>query len=220
MAKSLTAAARDWYFDALEVLGGSAVTGNRKTNTVTYNPAIVSDESHVKTAEPEELAHSVMIALLNSKEYRYPLTSLCHEKHFAHGSKGSKADEVDILVLDQDQLSYAIVELKAANDFMHEKDDAIKNQLFGTAPLVGSPKLLVYATVEPKGKPKIKAICIDYTKYKSYENWKSDGEPHSPNFPEDYRDWPAPGSADTELGVLMEPEVSHGETEVYTRVQA
>jgi hypothetical protein len=32
--------------------------------------------------------------------------------------------------------------------------------------------------------------------------------------------WPAPGSADIELGVLMEPEVCHGETEVYTRVQA
>jgi hypothetical protein len=28
--------------------------------------------------------------------------------------------------------------------------------------------------------------------------------------------WPALGSADTELGVLMEPEVCHGETEVYT----
>ena len=34
------------------------------------------------------------------------------------------------------------------------------------------------------------------------------------------RHWPAPGSADTELGVLMEPEVCHGETEVYTGVQA
>ena len=34
------------------------------------------------------------------------------------------------------------------------------------------------------------------------------------------RKWPAPGSEDTELGVLMEPEVGHGETEVYTRVQA
>jgi hypothetical protein len=34
------------------------------------------------------------------------------------------------------------------------------------------------------------------------------------------REWPAPGSADTELGVLMEPEVGHGETEVYARVQA
>ena len=38
-------------------------------------------------------------------------------------------------------------------------------------------------------------------------------EPRSPH-------WPAPGSADTELGVLMEPEVCHGETEVYTGVQA
>jgi len=34
------------------------------------------------------------------------------------------------------------------------------------------------------------------------------------------KDWPAPGSEDTELGVLMEPEVGHGETEVYPRVQA
>ena len=32
--------------------------------------------------------------------------------------------------------------------------------------------------------------------------------------------WPAPGSEDTELGVLMEREVGHGEAEVYTRVQA
>ena len=32
--------------------------------------------------------------------------------------------------------------------------------------------------------------------------------------------WPAPGSEDTELGVLMEPEVGHGEAEVYARVQA
>ena len=32
--------------------------------------------------------------------------------------------------------------------------------------------------------------------------------------------WPAPGSEDTELGVLLEPEVGHGEAEVYTRVQA
>jgi hypothetical protein len=32
--------------------------------------------------------------------------------------------------------------------------------------------------------------------------------------------WPAPGSEDTELGVLMEPEVDHGEAEVYARVQA
>jgi hypothetical protein len=32
--------------------------------------------------------------------------------------------------------------------------------------------------------------------------------------------WPAPGFEDTEIGVLMEPEVGHGTTEVYARVQA
>jgi len=32
--------------------------------------------------------------------------------------------------------------------------------------------------------------------------------------------WPAPGSEDTEFGVLMEPEVDHGKAEVYARVQA
>jgi ABC-type cobalamin/Fe3+-siderophores transport system ATPase subunit len=32
--------------------------------------------------------------------------------------------------------------------------------------------------------------------------------------------WPAPGSEDTELGVLMEPEVRHGASEVYAGVQA
>jgi hypothetical protein len=32
--------------------------------------------------------------------------------------------------------------------------------------------------------------------------------------------WPAPGSEDTELGVSMEPEVDHGEAEVYAGVQA
>jgi hypothetical protein len=40
------------------------------------------------------------------------------------------------------------------------------------------------------------------------------------NDTEDFTVWPAPGSADTELGVFMGPEVSHGETKVYTGVQA
>jgi transposase len=32
--------------------------------------------------------------------------------------------------------------------------------------------------------------------------------------------WPAPGSEDTKFGVKLEPEVCHGQTEVYARVQA
>jgi type I restriction enzyme M protein len=189
MPRSLNAEEREWYFSAIESLGGLAVTADRAKDTLTYHSGITSDESHVKSADPEELAHAVMIGLLHSKRYKYPISALCHEIHFAHGSKGSKSDEVDILVRDEDQLPYALVELKAASEFERDKDSAIRDQLFGTAHLVGSPKLLVYATVEPKGEyPKIRAICIDYTKYKSYEAWKEAGEPHSTIFPEDYRD--------------------------------
>ena len=99
----------------------------------------------MKTADAEELAHAVMIGLLQGKDYRYRLSAIGHEIHFPHGSRGSKSDELDILIRDEDHLPYAIVELKAASEFEREKEDAIKNQLFGTAPLVGSPKLLVYA---------------------------------------------------------------------------
>jgi hypothetical protein len=45
---------------------------------------------------------------------------------------------------------------------------------------------------------------------KIYEHFVNEGE----------SSWPAPGSEDTELGVLMEPEVGHGETEVHAGVQA
>jgi type I restriction enzyme M protein len=192
MAKKLTEVPeteKTWYFDALDVLGGSAVTGNRLANTVIYNNAIPSDKSHIRTAEPEELVHAVLIALLHSKAYRYPLTALGHEIRFAHGSKGSKSDEVDVLIRDSDGLPYMMFEVKSASKFDADKDDAIRSQLFGTAPLVGAPKLLVYATIEPKGSmPKIRAICIDHTKYKSYEAWKNEGEPHSTTIPVDYLD--------------------------------
>jgi hypothetical protein len=33
-------------------------------------------------------------------------------------------------------------------------------------------------------------------------------------------EWAAPSSEDTKLGVLMGPEVDHGEAEVHSRVQA
>ena len=203
MGAKLSAGDKEWYFDAIEKAGAAAVTANRAADTVTYASAIRSHESHVKSADPEELAHAVLIALLASAEYKYPLSALGHEIHYAHGSKGSKADEVDVLIWDPDGVPYAMCELKAASEYSRDRDDAIKNQLFGTAPLVGAPKLLIYATVEPRGaKPKIKALCIDYTKYKSYEAWKDAGAPHSSVVPTDYQD----------LG--YEPLISHGKNDL------
>ncbi len=54
----------------------------------------------------------------------------------------------------------------------------------------------------------------------TYEYTVADRLPDCQSFGQINGKWPAPGSKDTELGVLMEPEVSHGETEIYSRVQA
>ena len=49
----------------------------------------------------------------------------------------------------------------------------------------------------------------------SYFSWEH-AEAAEPRLLTEKVMWPAPGSEDTELGVLMEPEVGHGEAEVYT----
>lgn len=189
MTKQLTENNKTWYFDALDALGPAAVTVDRAANNVIYNQAIVSGDRHVRSANPEELVHALLISLLHRKPYNYPLSALGHEMRYPHGSKHSKADELDILIRDPDGLPYAMLEIKAASEFDASRNDAIKNQLFGTATLVGSPKLLIYATIEPKGtQPKVRAICIDYTKHKSYDAWREEGEPHSTSIPNEYLD--------------------------------
>jgi len=178
-----------WYFAAIRSLDSPAVFVDPNASTVTYDGDIRSDESRVKPITPEELVHATTIGLLCSDAYNYPLEMVGHEIHFAHGSRGSKADEVDVIVYDGDGLPFALFELKSAQDFEKEKYSAIQYQLFGTAPITGSPRLLVYATVLPRGEtPVIEAICVDYTKYKSFEAWRDAGEPHSNDFPRQYRD--------------------------------
>ena len=180
---------RQWYYTAIEGIKSDAVSINRDKGIIKYHTGIHSDESHSKGVTNEELVHALFISLLTSERYRYDKTRLGHEVHFAHGSKGSKSDEVDVLIRDDDRLPFAIIELKSAKEFENQKDDAIRYQLFGTAPLVGAPKLLIYATVVPKrDTPHILAICIDYTKHKSFDAWRKDGEPHSAEIPIEYRD--------------------------------
>ena len=184
---------REWYYSALEQSPSDAVSLNRDDGVVTYHSDIRSDKSRVRTADGEELVHAVVISILASDEYKYKKENLGHEMRFAHGSHGSNADEVDVIIWDEDRLPFAIIELKSADTFNREKDNAIRYQLFGTTSLVGAPKLLIYATIVPnprgqaKCKPRISAVCIDYSKYKTLEAWQSDGEPCVNEIPIEYR---------------------------------
>ena len=193
MSKALSEKNREWYYSALEQGSSDAVSINRNGCVVTYHSDIRSDKSRVRTAEGEEFVHAVLISMLASDEYKYKKVNLGHEMRFAHGSRGSNADVVDVIIWDEDGLPFAIIELKSAEEYDREKAAAIRYQLFGTAPLVGAPKLLIYATVVPdsrdraKCKLRISAICIDYSKYRTYETWQSDGEPCFNEIPIDYR---------------------------------
>lgn len=179
---------QQWYFSAIKSLGTRAVSVDPETGIVTYDGSLKSDESRAKSVSAEELVHATVIGLLCSGSYNYPVEAIGHEMRFVHGSRGSNSDKVDVIVYDKDGLPFALFELKSAHEFETEKNRAIEYQLFGTAPLTGSPKLLVYATVHPQGSnPSLDAICIDYTKYKNFDAWREDGEPQSHVFPKEYR---------------------------------
>jgi hypothetical protein len=102
-AKAATSLAeRDWCYDQIDLLKTETVKIDRDTHLVSYHSDIRSDESHTSSAEPEELVHALIVGLLCSPQYRYTRSAVWHEKHYAHGSKGSKADEVDILLVDSE----------------------------------------------------------------------------------------------------------------------
>ena len=90
-----------WYFNAIASSDSQAVSIDQETGIVTYDGAIRSDESRAKPTTPEELVHATVIGLLCGDTFGYPVEALGHEIHFAHGSRGSLADEVDVIIYDK-----------------------------------------------------------------------------------------------------------------------
>ena len=181
---------RDWYIIQIRKLdpNHSIVRVDEDNNIISYTSNLDSDETTQRTATPEEYVHALAICLLNF-HYQYPIELMSHEKHYEHGRKGTNSDEVDLLINDADKLPFAMWEFKSAGEYQTDQDDDIKRQLFGTAPLVGIPKLLVHATIKPGSEqPKISLICVEYSKHKTYDHWVAAGKPHLTMFPVDYRE--------------------------------
>ena len=99
----LNNAQQAWYQQAIEQLDPEreVVRLERAANLVHYSPKISSDESHTKPLTAEEWVHALACVML-VKQLGYPVEHLVHERHIAHGSVGSNADEMDIIVLDDD----------------------------------------------------------------------------------------------------------------------
>ena len=161
------------------------------TNIIQYTSKLQSDESLIKEQQPEEYVHALFLCMLCSKKYGYRVEKIYHEQHFRRGSSGAKDDEADYVLYDEDNLPYALIELKPYDLYNQKRieERAIRYQLFATAPLAKSPPLLVYGSIDPSGEnPELIVKCIDYAQYKSYESWIDAGTPYSSTFPVDYQD--------------------------------
>lgn len=146
---------KTWYCEKIREIdpNQNIITGiDLPQNLISYTSVLRSDESTHRQATPEEFVHALIACILTSPNYNYPIGKIYHEQHYAHGRKGTLGDEVDYVIYDADDLPYALWEVKSAEEYDREKEDAIKYQLFGTAPLVGAPRLLVYASIKPLGK--------------------------------------------------------------------
>ena len=177
---------RDWYCNQIEKLDPEKeiVTIDRTNDLLTYNDSIRCDESRQRRVTAEEVVRALALCIL-IKVHKYEIDNLYIEKYYQHGHPSSKRDEVDLVIFDNDDLPFAMWEFKSSDDFDARQQEYIQYQLFGTAPLVGAPRLLVYATIVPMGEtPNPTLLCIDYSKYQSYDSWLKSDTPHSKTFPE------------------------------------
>lgn len=187
----MTEQEKKWYCDQIKKIDpkGEFVKLDIDKEIIIYSNKLKSDESSQKDFNPEELVHALIFCLLCSNKYNYKVEKLYHEKYYKHGSAGSLSDEIDYLIYDDDKLPYALWEIKSAEDYKVKENETIQYQLFGTAPLVGVPKYLVYATIFPKGPaPIITLKCIDYTDFRSYESWIDQESSCYNEFPIAYQD--------------------------------
>lgn len=182
---------KKWYCDQIYNIDpkGEFVKIDSQKNLIIYTSKLKSDETKQKDINPEELVHALILCLLTSKKYNYSVDTLYHEKYFRHGSAGSLSDEIDYMIYDEDKLPYALWEIKSATDYSSKENETIEYQIFGTAPLTGGTKYLVYATIYPKGTtPTITLKCIDYLEHPSYESWVEADSPSYSEFPNGYQD--------------------------------
>jgi type I restriction enzyme M protein len=187
----LSNAERNWYYEKIHELDPKArtVSLDRDNNLIVFNYKLRSDETNQREATPEELVHALAICMLIGNNYNYKIETLYHEKRLEHGRKGSLSDEVDLILYDDEGIPFALFEFKSYEEYDKELECAIKLQLFGTAPLVGTPKLLIYATIRPNTKePMLTLICIDYTKFRTFDKWIESNRSASNLLPPEYQD--------------------------------
>ncbi|HVB61082.1 MAG TPA: hypothetical protein VNE61_07815 [Ktedonobacteraceae bacterium] len=107
----LNAAERQWYYNQIVKMDPKhkVVTLDEANKILIYDKAIQSDEALRRDATDEELVRALILCVLASKDYKYPLDNFYIEKYYEHGSTSSLGrgrDEVDLIIYDDENLPF------------------------------------------------------------------------------------------------------------------
>lgn len=141
--------------------------------------------------DPEEQVRADLFLDLVT-ELGYESENIEIEKYHKIGHPFKKTDaKIDLIVKDDEGKPFLIAELKSPDDYEKYLETSIKTQLFNIAAVENqehsSVKYLVYYTrYWQDGELIEKLVCIDYEKYKNFEDWNSAGRPNLRGIPENY----------------------------------
>jgi len=169
--------------------------------------------------DPEEQVRAELyVDLIEKYKYKPDKNILELEKYRKIGHPHKKTDiKMDIVVYDESHNPFMLFELKSREDYEKYFESSIKTQLFEPAATEdkgkGVLKFLIYYTRwhDEDGKLQEKYETIDYTKFKSFEDWEAAGRPNLRYIPKNYgiKDKPPAfikGKAEQDLRVDVKKE--------------
>jgi type I restriction enzyme M protein len=143
---------------------------------VSYTDEIRKHENPTTIRGDEEVVRAHLInRLINELDYKPELIEI--EKPYSVGRPKSSTGEIDVIVRNSKGDAFYFIEAKAPDKFESDKK-YIEGQLFKLAKQENKVKYLVYYTIDyQEGEISDKAIIIDFTKFKNYEEWGKAGYP-------------------------------------------
>jgi type I restriction enzyme M protein len=158
---------------------------------ITYKPKTPEAKSDDFTDSKEKVRAALYAELI--EKYKYPFGQIDKpDRYIKIGHPDKKTDvKIDLLVK-KDENPFMLFELKGTEEgYEREMERSVKTQLFHVAPVL-DPKgkylryLIYYTRFAEEGALKEKIITIDYTKYKTWDDWEEAGRPNLRLIPKDY----------------------------------
>lgn len=148
-------------------------------NIIKYEGIYQHQNINIISGDEEVVRAYILSKLVN--ELGYPADRIEIEKQYTAGRPSTITSRIDIIVRDSAGDAFLFIELKSPEDFVKDKDDVIREQLFN---LSGMEKnsgtkvkyLVLYTINTTDGEIEDEIIVIDNEKTTTYSEWESKRE--------------------------------------------